>query len=502
MATSSFLVDFNGYWRRPSEDYRFAIENYTIVLDTNVLLELYRFTKQAREELIKILEGVQGRVWVPNHAAAEYYLHRSDAIKDHLRLYASIPENLDSSKNKVLAEISGFARRCSLTDEERNNLAAPLVEAFEKVKQSIGEFAASFDLTLDSVVQDDPVLHALAGILDGRVGEPLTEEDSASLVEEYKRRAAAEIPPGYKDVHKASNAHGDYLIWEQILRMASSSSTGVLFVTNDLKDDWIRREAGFVVGARPELIEEMRGRAQVDFMITHLGMFLKTAKDVLGSPVSDSTVAQAENAESGGSEELFLNFPESVYYKVLDHMRETVLREEQNLERLVSEKAESPKRSLNHGMLAEQIKSAQVATDAAVSDLAKFAKSARPGPQPGWLTCRAADKYFLDHVKRVIALVESEETAARERVRKVRESAAKNATRSDVSVEPFDRLVMVLTARFDEVKILSRGSDSVSLSVRNFPEEEARSLQGIAVSFNTDITIIDSAGVTHHFWAR
>jgi hypothetical protein len=501
VTASSFLANFNGYWRRSPEDYKFAVENYTIVLDANVLLELYRFTRQAREELIKILEQLQERVWVPHQAAAEYYLHRSDAIRDHLRLYASVPENLDSYRDKVIAEVSSFARRCSLSDEQRRNLAAPIDEAFRVVAQSIGEYAAAFDLTLDSVVQEDPVLQALSRILDGRVGDAFTEADSVALIEEYKCRAAAEVPPGYKDVRKSENAYGDYFIWEQTLRMASSSSKGVLLVTNDLKDDWVRRQAGFVVGARPELIAEMEDRAHVDFMITHLGAFLKTAKDVVGSPVSESTVAQAENSEIGVPEALFLNFPEEIYCKVIEQMRENISREEQVLEELLARHRASPEQSLDNRILAGQIGSARMATNAAVSDLATFSSSIQPGPRDGWLTFSTSDKYILDHVKRIVAMLESEEAAVRERVRKVRQSGKQFPHFGDMK-KNLERLLVVLSARFDDVEVLSVGSDSISLSVRDFPQDEAASLHGIAMSFNVDIAIIDSAGVVHRFWAR
>lgn len=66
-------------------------------------------------------------------------------------------------------------------------------------------------------------------------------------------------------------------------------------VTNDAKEDWVRREAGLIVGARPELVLEMKRRAGTDLLITQLGLFLKSAKAELGASVSPSTVAQAES---------------------------------------------------------------------------------------------------------------------------------------------------------------------------------------------------------------
>ncbi|MGV9786400.1 PIN domain-containing protein [Streptomyces sp. NPDC003435] len=292
---STFLSSFEGLWRRPSADYKNGVKNYRIALDTNVLLELYRFTPAARNELIDVLRQLKGRLWIPHQVAAEYYNRRVDAVKEHLALYESIPSKLEEQKTKALQELHAFAKRCSMDFAAKKQLTTPIEHAFSVVNKQIEEQRKAFDLSLERVINSDPVLAALGEIFDGKTGVPFDGDKENELLGEFQRRATEKIPPGYKDSNKPENPHGDFFVWEQLIAECAGESESLLFVTNDAKEDWVRREAGLIVGARPELVHEFRQRCGADFLITQLGRFLQVAKEELGASISESTVAQAEN---------------------------------------------------------------------------------------------------------------------------------------------------------------------------------------------------------------
>ncbi|MDX2564176.1 PIN domain-containing protein [Streptomyces sp. TX20-6-3] len=312
--TSSFLSSFAGMWRRPAIDYETGISEYLVVLDTNVLLELYRFTPDARNELINVLQRLKERLWVPHQVGREYYDRRVDAIQEHLALYSSVPKALEEAKGRAIQEINTFARRCSITQEDRNRLTVPIEEAFKAAISDIEKRKSDFDLDLAKVVTSDPILESLSKILDGKVGSPFSIEESKNLIEEFSRRVENGIPPGFEDARKPENAHGDFFVWEQLLREAEKRQTSVLFVTNDAKQDWVRKQAGLTVGPRPELVSEFRDRCGTDFLLSNLGHFLNVAKEKLGVSVSASTVAQAESANRRikvvGEEERVFSFDE------------------------------------------------------------------------------------------------------------------------------------------------------------------------------------------------
>ncbi|WP_406355431.1 PIN domain-containing protein [Streptomyces sp. NBC_01635] len=287
-------------------------------MDTNVLLELYRFTPSAREELLVVLRHLRKRLWVSHQVAQEYYARRVSAVKEHLALYESVPEALEEQKKKALQELYAFAKRCSISNTEKEQLTKPIEHAFQQVNAEIGKHRNSFDLTLERIIDSDPVLLSLGEILDGQTGVGFTEEEAARHLVEAQRRATDKIPPGYKDAGKTENAHGDFFVWEQLLVESEKDSDPLLFVTNDAKEDWVRKEAGLIVGARPELVAEFKERCDADFLILQLGRFLQIAKEALGVSVSESTVAQAEALVGPLPATHIYTLPDKAYLEVID----------------------------------------------------------------------------------------------------------------------------------------------------------------------------------------
>lgn len=51
------------------------------VFDTNVLLNLYSYTEQTREDFFSLLDIVKDRVWIPYHVGLEYQRNRLSVIR-------------------------------------------------------------------------------------------------------------------------------------------------------------------------------------------------------------------------------------------------------------------------------------------------------------------------------------------------------------------------------------------------------------------------------------
>ena len=51
-----------------------------IVLDANVLLDLYRLPTVASSDLLSVLDGVSERIWLPHQVAAEFHRGRIGVI--------------------------------------------------------------------------------------------------------------------------------------------------------------------------------------------------------------------------------------------------------------------------------------------------------------------------------------------------------------------------------------------------------------------------------------
>ncbi len=73
---------FPGYYRRTKEELDRIWRDGIIVLDTNVLLNLYRYSERAREELLGVLRRVKDQLWIPYQVAEEFHRDRSIVIKN------------------------------------------------------------------------------------------------------------------------------------------------------------------------------------------------------------------------------------------------------------------------------------------------------------------------------------------------------------------------------------------------------------------------------------
>jgi hypothetical protein len=55
------------------DDYHSLLTSGLVVLDTNALLNLYRYHAKTREDLIKVLARLESRLWVPYHVMNEFF---------------------------------------------------------------------------------------------------------------------------------------------------------------------------------------------------------------------------------------------------------------------------------------------------------------------------------------------------------------------------------------------------------------------------------------------
>ena len=70
------------------------------------------------------------------------------------------------------------------------------------------------------------------------------EIDEADLKADLTRRITFKIPPGYKDASKDDEGVGDLLIWHAILALAGSKGRHIIFVSNEVKPDWMVKASG------------------------------------------------------------------------------------------------------------------------------------------------------------------------------------------------------------------------------------------------------------------
>lgn len=291
----SFTSGYEEFWRRSQSSVDEAIRSYRIVLDSNAILNLYRMNLHARDEYLHVLETVASRIWIPRQVADEFHRNRLSSVDVHIRALKEKSGAVMEAADVLLASLRDFARLRSLASSA-NAYVAPFNESIQQVKRAVQDDVDDFDLSPEHLVSDDPVLRRLAVIFDERVGKGIASDDRQEAKDEAERRGKEKIPPGYKDVgKKGEDGYGDYFIWREILEYARESKAPILFISTDVKEDWVRMQCGLSVGPRPELVREMHSVAGVPYFHITLATFLTRAPSVLNVQVSQGTIDQVKN---------------------------------------------------------------------------------------------------------------------------------------------------------------------------------------------------------------
>jgi hypothetical protein len=291
------LRDQFAHFYMPGEDaIATAMTTGLVVPDANVLLNAYRFQRTARDELFGALEKVGGRLWVPHQVGLEFHQTRLAVMADQEDYLDKAGETIVARMNDYLNAVKSLAKRIGLPPSTVSALENEVQKAHSAVM--LGKFWG--DAKADAIRADDhasdPVLARIDVLLDGRVGVPMDEAELKAARAEAERRGRDKVPPGYRDHDKVKgDPAGDYLVWRQLTdEAAERKPPAVVFITDDVKDDWYQRERGRTLGARRELRAEMMAEAGVPLMMMTTDAFLHHAGKYLDAEISDETIAQAE----------------------------------------------------------------------------------------------------------------------------------------------------------------------------------------------------------------
>jgi hypothetical protein len=255
-----------------------------IVPDANVLLNLYRCSKETRESLLKAFEEVKDRLWFPHQVVKEFVKNRRCVMLEQRAIYqsytAQLPDICKRACDLMAKEIDRIVqRRPSHPVIRKDDIVARIKELCESHMKDIGD-------SDNSLIEEssDVVLQKVEQLAEGRVGNGFAEKDFESAVKEGIRRLKDRIPPGWMDYRDKADRPdeercGDWLVWKQILECAKSDKpSAVIFITNDTKVDWwLPRKHGQLLGPDPRLSRELRECSGSQLVLYTTERFLKHA---------------------------------------------------------------------------------------------------------------------------------------------------------------------------------------------------------------------------------
>jgi hypothetical protein len=296
---------FREYYRPSKNEFDELWREGTLVLDTNVLLQLYRLPKSSRDEVIGLLRTFNDRLWIPHHVGLEFERNRLAVIGSEGKRIDDVLTLSEESIRSLVDKVGQLelAKRAVGIDED--GLRAMLQEAGSKVRSALESARKSqIEISLEDSVRDE-----INALLDGKVGaKPTSQAEIDALYQDGERRYACRVPPGFKDSSKDEAVYvaggyaykrrfGDLLIWKQILDHASESKIKILgLITSDVKEDWWLRLGGKTLGPDPELVSEAHNSGVDVFWMYTLPQFIEIAK-LRGEAISLDTLRETQDAE-------------------------------------------------------------------------------------------------------------------------------------------------------------------------------------------------------------
>ena len=102
---------FAEYYDLPNERIKEIWDNSFIVLDTNVLLNLYRYNEEARNEFINALKLYEGRLWIPYQVGLEFHRRRENIMRKNAEAYETLGNSISAQLVKAVDILSNeYAR--------------------------------------------------------------------------------------------------------------------------------------------------------------------------------------------------------------------------------------------------------------------------------------------------------------------------------------------------------------------------------------------------------
>jgi PIN like domain len=222
---------FSGYYRPEEHEFKEAWKSATFVLDANILLNMYRYPEETRNQFLAALRVIENRLWVPHQAALEFQRNRLAVISEQKKRFSDVSRVLSNSIKTMRSELD----KLNLKKKHSSIQADGLVTSLD---QQINKFLSGLkDLEEKqlSVEDRDVIRDNLDKIFGSKVGEPFSQDEIQKIYKEGATRFKNEIPPGYKDQNKETDnkndafsygginyerKYGDLVLWKQIISKA------------------------------------------------------------------------------------------------------------------------------------------------------------------------------------------------------------------------------------------------------------------------------------------
>lgn len=332
-------------FRLTEEEEKELFENGHIVFDTSALLSFYGYTERISEEYFnKVFETLKGRLWLPAQVIYEFEKNREKVITkpkvEYQKLTKSNARNeggyLESIQNEIAlirkntnsiqGQIKTLAER-TIKDDKHPHIGQKSISEFKDVLKAFESNIDFLNVGYDSLLNDtEKQIEEKIKELDKKSssdnfrerldkyfqhGKPYSYQKMLEITKEGRFRYENGIPPGYEDEKKkiGFQKYGDLLLWFQIIDYAQNKQKPIVFVTNDVKEDWWQEENDGQSSHIPrhELLYEFKDKCKQKIWFYTIDTMIFKSNEYLDTDVSDEVIEEIQNVNINETDQEWLN---------------------------------------------------------------------------------------------------------------------------------------------------------------------------------------------------
>ncbi|HAS46735.1 MAG TPA: hypothetical protein DCS93_39995 [Microscillaceae bacterium] len=289
---------FKEYYLPEEQEFDILWKEGVIILDTNVLLNFYRYSPETTKTLMQTLQSLDKRVWIPYQVGKEFHERRLDVIKEQKQNYKELIDTLDEIEQKL----ANKSRYPFLSSDIYNQLTSVFTHSRQELRKTEKEFDARF--------YNDTLLEKITILFDGKVGQKLTDKKLQEIYKEGEVRYKSNIPPGFKDGKNKPfpQKYGDLVLWKELILYSESQKKPVIFVTDEKKEDWWEKHSGKVIRPHQHLVKEFFDKTKSNFYMYSSFNFLKYAKVRLNDEIEQKAIDEVEELANSQLKNQQLNY--------------------------------------------------------------------------------------------------------------------------------------------------------------------------------------------------
>ena len=273
-------------------EIRAILENGILVFDTNVLLNLYSYTKSTQEKVLKIMKKYKNRLWMPYQVGWEFFNNRENKISSVQGGCDKLLKFINDSKNGFDKLLNDNYKRHPYIDRKS------ISELFSNQLKSVSDEIEKLKAQDPKYDKNDTILKQLTQLYNKKVGDDYSIDEYKEIFNDGERRYEQKTPPGFADLKEKKDQgprhlYGDFIIWKQIIDKSKATNKDIVFISEDQKEDWYEKDSN---KPRRDLIKEFgiltEGKR---ILIYSQELFLKSIDKYLGGDIGNDVITEVKD---------------------------------------------------------------------------------------------------------------------------------------------------------------------------------------------------------------